>query len=116
MYRIVMNTCYDMLRDRRRRDERFTALRDGTAEWRASEATPDSLTEDADLLEHVTRLSAALPPAQRSVFMLRDLQDLSVRDTADVLEMSEGAVKSNLCLARKFLRARLAPLLEKEHA
>jgi DNA-directed RNA polymerase specialized sigma24 family protein len=40
------------------------------------------------------------------VYVLRDVQDLSVEETAGVLKMSRRSVISHLCLARKTLRER----------
>lgn len=44
----------------------------------------------------------------RPVFVLRDIEGLSTAETADVLEISESAVKSRLHRARLFLRERLS--------
>jgi RNA polymerase sigma-70 factor, ECF subfamily len=116
LYRIVMNRCLDMLRAetrRRRWFHREDPLKPAPDDPPCVDPTPDLRTEGADLARLVRRHATLLPPTQRAVFVLRDLQDLSIRDAADVLGLSEGAVKTNLCLARKFLRERLAPLLER---
>jgi RNA polymerase sigma-70 factor (ECF subfamily) len=47
-----------------------------------------------------------LSPSQRALLVLRDLEDLSERDAADVLGMPEGTVKSGLHRARESFRAR----------
>ena len=49
-----------------------------------------------------------LSPALRVVFVLRDLQGLSVRETADALNLSEVAVKTRLLRARLKLREELS--------
>jgi RNA polymerase sigma-70 factor (ECF subfamily) len=49
-----------------------------------------------------------LSPALRAVFILRDIEDLSVRDTADALGISEAAVKTRLLRARLKLREELS--------
>lgn len=45
-----------------------------------------------------------LSPALRAVFLLRDMQGLSIRETADALDLSETAVKTRLLRARLQLR------------
>ena len=50
----------------------------------------------------------ALTPALRAVFVLRDLQGLSTQETADVLGLSEEAVKTRLSRARLRLRELLS--------
>ncbi len=49
-----------------------------------------------------------LPETLRVVFVLRDIQDLSVRETAEALNLSETAVKTRLLRARLRLRERLS--------
>jgi len=50
----------------------------------------------------------SLSPNLRIVFILRDLQGLSIRETADVLRISEMAVKTRLLRARLQLREALS--------
>ena len=52
-------------------------------------------------------LVAELPPRQREVVVLRVFADLSVAETAAVLRIPEGTVKSNFAKAMASLRARL---------
>lgn len=49
-----------------------------------------------------------LTPALRTVFVLRDIEGLSVRDTADALKISEASVKTRLLRARLKLRETLS--------
>lgn len=49
-----------------------------------------------------------LSPALRSVFVLRDLQGISTQETAEILGISEAAVKTRLLRARLKLRERLS--------
>jgi RNA polymerase sigma-70 factor (ECF subfamily) len=57
------------------------------------------------------RLDAAvqkLPESLRVVFLLRDINDLSTRETAEVLGLSDTAVKTRLSRARLRLREELS--------
>lgn len=56
----------------------------------------------------------ALPPAYRAVVTLRDVEDLNTDETARILGISEGAVKTRLHRARIFLREKLSPYFEAE--
>ena len=49
-----------------------------------------------------------LPDGLRAVFLLRDIEGLSTRETADVLDISESAVKTRLSRARFRLRELLS--------
>ena len=49
-----------------------------------------------------------LSPALRTVFVLRDMEGLAVRETAEALQISEAAVKTRLLRARLQLREELS--------
>lgn len=63
---------------------------------------------DLDTAIGVRQTLAQLSPAQRAVLVLRDLEDLSERQTAEVLSVPEGTVKSGLHRARESFRERWA--------
>jgi RNA polymerase sigma-70 factor (ECF subfamily) len=48
-----------------------------------------------------------LPDAYRAIFILRDIEDMSTTDAADVLEITEDNVKVRLHRARALLRKSL---------
>jgi RNA polymerase sigma-70 factor (ECF subfamily) len=102
LYSIVSNLCYDRLRKRRRQNEAAQAGEPGEL----PAASPVD-HESGDLLDDIHRALSDLPIRQRIVFILRDLQDLPIRVTAEILDISESAVKSNLYYARKQLRTLL---------
>lgn len=49
-----------------------------------------------------------LPENLRMVFVLRDIEDVSIKDTAEILNLTETNVKTRLLRARMFLRERLS--------
>lgn len=49
-----------------------------------------------------------LPESQRLVFILRDVEGLSIRETAEALNLTETNVKTRLLRARLFLREQLS--------
>jgi RNA polymerase sigma-70 factor (sigma-E family) len=74
---------------RRRRLERAWLAREGTAVARRTTSMPD-----VGAREDLWRRLLALPARQRAVLVLRYYEDLSERDTAEVLGCSVAAVKS----------------------
>lgn len=56
----------------------------------------------------------SLPPIFRSVFVLRDIEELSTEETADALGISIPAVKSRLLRARLQLRERLTRFFKRK--
>jgi len=55
---------------------------------------------------------ARLPEIYRNVVLLRDIEEMDVRETAAALGITEGAVKVRLHRARALLQKELAPKLE----
>ncbi len=105
LLRIVTNLSINRLqRDRLRR---ATSIDDLLHLRDPREAAP---IENTTTSRRVAEAISALPPAQRTVFVLRFQEDLSVKETADRIGVSEGAVKANSFHAIRKLRAALADL------
>lgn len=77
----------------------------------AADETMSSTAHDAleryELVARVHSAIATLPAELREVIVLRDLEGLSSAETAAVLKLNEGAMKSRLHTARMTLRERL---------
>ena len=56
----------------------------------------------------------SLKPAYRTVFILRDIEELSIEETAEALDLSISAVKSRLLRARLQLREKLTRLFKRK--
>ena len=52
-----------------------------------------------------------LPVDYRTVFVLRDVEGMSTKETASIIKITEEAVKSRLRRARAFLRREIAPYM-----
>jgi RNA polymerase sigma-70 factor (ECF subfamily) len=48
-----------------------------------------------------------LPESYRPVILLRDIEELSTQETAEILDLSEDVVKTRLHRGRLLLRSRL---------
>jgi RNA polymerase sigma-70 factor (ECF subfamily) len=111
LLRIVTNKCLDQLRTRKRRP---TLAMDGLPvepEYLSHLAdpgeSPQQAVERLELAQVLQVAILALPPGQRSVVVLADVQGLTYQQVAEVLEISLGTVKSRLSRAQGSLRARL---------
>ncbi|SEF51983.1 RNA polymerase, sigma-24 subunit, RpoE [Bryocella elongata] len=80
------------------------------AEWRPNPEQTFSQSELGDILR---KTIAGLPPGFRTVFTLRDIENLSTEETAEALGLSVPAVKSRLLRARLQLRERLSRYFRK---
>lgn len=66
--------------------------------------SPEQLAGDGELRALLERAIDALPESYRVVFVMRELEELDTRETAECLELSEEAVRVRLHRARKALR------------
>lgn len=69
---------------------------------------PESEFETAETREFLEKSITELPEKLRTVFVLRELEELSTQETADVLDISTDAVKKRLHRSRLWLRERLS--------
>src|SRR5438128_4149453 len=76
------------------------------ADWRD---IPSEALEQKELRKALTRALDSLPEKYRTVLILRDVQHLTITETAQVLGLSEANVKTRLCRARLQMRDALAP-------
>lgn len=122
LHRIVVNSALMKLRRQRRLNEgsidELMPVFDGNgcrieAPWQEIE-TPERILERAQSSDMVLRAIERLPDDYRIVLMLRDIEELSTRETAELLDCSENAVKVRLHRARAALKGLLEPLLRGE--
>jgi RNA polymerase sigma-70 factor, ECF subfamily len=76
------------------------------ADWRE---IPSETLERKEIREKLTEALASLGEIYREVFVLRDMQHLSIEETAEALKISTASVKTRLLRARLMLRDLLAP-------
>ena len=76
--------------------------------------SPEDQLVQRDRIQLVRRLIDSLPEKQRSCMQLRDVEEKSYRDIADILGISEEQVKDNIFRARQALRDRLRKIENEE--
>ncbi|MCX6559743.1 MAG: sigma-70 family RNA polymerase sigma factor [Candidatus Aminicenantes bacterium] len=115
LYRVAVNHVKDHLRKIVRRKE--VAL-DEVEESRFASADPVRGREEAGETERrraaVHRALDTLPPKYNVILTLRDVRGLSYEEIAQSLKISPGTVDSRLHRARRMLRKKMAPILERE--
>lgn len=102
---VLVNLCRDRVRWLRRRP-RESVLADGAQ----SPGVMDELAEQVGQRRCVIEALMGLPAGQRHVVVLRFLEDLSVAQTAELLGISAGTVKSYTSRALASLRVTLNDL------
>lgn len=78
-------------------------------DWRE---VPLEALERKELREALREAVEELPDIYRQVFVLRDLEELNIEETAQALGINTGAVKVRLHRARIMLQKRLVPFLK----
>ena len=108
LYRIAVNT---YLNKRRKKALRFRQLWDDFSQIPHTDdakSEPDRQAEADVMRRHVETALKKLSPRERSAFVLRHYQDLSLKEVAALMEVAEGTVKSLLFRATQKLRTALS--------
>jgi RNA polymerase sigma-70 factor (ECF subfamily) len=112
---IVRNTYYTWIKTRRSRaqDESFEeevhGLGENSATWAdsASHSNPELLLMQQASKQIINTALDRLPVESREILVLRELEDLSYKEIAAIVEVPIGTVMSRLARARKLLRDEL---------
>ncbi len=115
LYRITTNVCLNIAQREQRRPDNISL--EGMQEARemaldrffGTDETENDI-ERMDIRAQIQKVLEYLSPDHRAVVVLKDIEDLSQEEIADVLDISVGTVKSRLSRARAHLRDLLTPL------
>jgi RNA polymerase sigma-70 factor (ECF subfamily) len=115
LFRIAMNVAQDRLRQRGARGRAFGTERvpeeDMDRVMVDADPRPDETAARAEQRMRIRQALDTLSESHRAIIMLSDLEGLSYREIAEVLDIPMGTVMSRLHNARKRLRDALGPLL-----
>jgi RNA polymerase sigma-70 factor (ECF subfamily) len=105
LYRMTTNLSYDWVKRRKR----WTRPLDDIVDWLAgaSNNPPYEAVESNDEWQQVQQAVLALPITQRIVVVLYYLNDLSLQEISDILDVPVGTVKSRLHYGRLGLKKHL---------
>lgn len=115
LYRIATNLAIsEMRRRKRRRLMSLTGLfqseeSNGDKEFDIpdEETLPDNALLDKERSEVISRAIASLPEKYRLPLVLREVEEKSYDEVAEILELSQGTLKSRLSRGRGLLREKL---------
>ncbi len=109
VFRIAKNACL-----MQRRKSVFAPVRELSVDELLPEAEPvaDSGPPDSDLLRSelkavLDRVIMELPPLYRAVVLLRDVEELSTEETAQILDVTADVVKTRLHRGRQAMKQKL---------
>ena len=111
IYTIALNLARNELRRRKRfRFQDISDMQGNEAEISVEMKLPSTIGQTLE------REIKALPEKYKTAFMLRDIQEMSYEEVAQVMSVPLGTVKSRVNRARALLRERLAPKVEEQDA
>jgi RNA polymerase sigma-70 factor, ECF subfamily len=81
----------------------------GERQWEIADwsSLPDAHVLEAEIKQEIERAINELPESYRSVILLRDMEELSTEETAQILDLHEDTVKTRLHRGRLALRQKL---------
>lgn len=106
-----------IVRNRARNLVRRERLREGEpipVQARTGTPGPDRAAERMQLRERLREALEELPPVQREIVLLHDMEGWKHREIAERLDMPSGTVRSHLHFARRSLRELLTRVVETE--
>lgn len=111
LYRITVNACHDH-RSRKswnsmKPTDEFDDQKSEPMFHQHARHNPETVAEAGVMQRHIARALDALTPRERAIFVLRHYDELSLKEIASVLKISEGTVKSMLFRALQRLQKEL---------
>ncbi|MCA8941211.1 MAG: sigma-70 family RNA polymerase sigma factor [Planctomycetes bacterium] len=100
LYRMTVNHCLNALAKRRRMPA-TSGGGDDLDEFGSDFASPLAIVEQRDAQARCRELLGRLTERDRAILVLREIEELSYREIADVLDVPAGTVMSRLARARQ---------------
>jgi RNA polymerase sigma-70 factor (ECF subfamily) len=115
LYRIAANYSLDLVRARVRRSEQSPGLEAGAEDpvllARSGDPAPDRLALSGEVREHLAAAMDELSAAERTAFVLRHFEGMSIEEVGRMLGCQPGAAKHSVFRAVQKLRRALEPLV-----
>ena len=112
LYRIAANCALDLVRARQRRKEQPPAEdqeKDPVADLPSRDPAPDRLAASGQVRDRLAEAMQELTAVERSAFVLRHFEGLSIEEIAHSLGCQTGAAKHSIFRAVQKLRRSLEP-------
>jgi len=112
IFRIGTNLCIDRLRKRKLTYSLDAEVTDGEgndyyAMMSSDEHTPEKQVIVSETQRHIRKVIDDMPEKYKSIIVLRYLQDLSLQEISDVLDLPITTIKTRLHRGREYLRKKL---------
>lgn len=109
LYSIAAHMCYDKLR-KVKQIYNLSLYDQNIIQEFISQENIEQTVINAELSNIISSLTRDLTPKQKLVFTLSDLEGLEVEEIISITGLSAGKIKSNLYLARQYIRKKIENL------
>ncbi|MDQ0216685.1 RNA polymerase sigma-70 factor (ECF subfamily) [Oikeobacillus pervagus] len=115
LYRIATNLCIDRIR-KKKPDFHLDAEVEGTegltmySQIASKDRLPEEEVEGLELQEEIQKAILTLSDKYRSIIVLRYIEELSLKEISDILDLPLGTVKTRVHRGREALRKQLRNL------
>lgn len=99
---ITKNYCLDQLKSKRASNLQITHTN-----YKDPQRSIDEKAEDNDNLQWVEKIINQLPEQQRLLIQLRDIEQYDYTEIAQIVEMTESAIRTTLSRTRKTIREKM---------
>lgn len=110
--KIMLNACFHQ--SKKNKNQYMESFDNSTAEIKSSANDPISEIMSTELITIIENRLLKLGEDYRTVFMVREINGMSVAETADLLGITENNVKVRMNRAKQMLRAELEKSYKKE--
>lgn len=119
LYRIAVNTAKNYITAQGRRPPGDDIQADDAESYETGDGlrnidTPENLVLSSELKDVIFETIAALPEELKTAITLRELEELSYEEIADIMECPVGTVRSRIFRAREMINSKIAPLISNE--
>ncbi len=104
LYRIVINTCKDEFKKRKKIETISIDEEDSYKEVKDDSKTPDEILESMEIRSKIDKAINSLSPNYKEIIVLRDVNELSYKEISETLDVPIGTIKSRISRARIELR------------
>lgn len=114
LLKICSNLCRNRWRSKQRRREVSLDEMDLDPRCQALDAKLPGAGQESELAATMLDALGGLPPSHREIIILRDIEGLSARETAEIVGCSPASVGVKLLRARRLLKSRVEILFRAE--
>ena len=111
IYKVVINKCYDHLRNRKRNREHVADEKTWSALSEKISQTLSSKLENDENARIIEILTDKLSPKQKTIFVLSEIEEMTSDEISEVTGISKSVIKANLYHARKSILAMIEKYL-----